>query len=214
MRKPASIPPSPVTSGAILAGGRARRFGGADKAALLVEGRRIVDRHLDLLRRLSTHVFIVGHTPERFASLDVEVVADVVPEAGPLGGLLSALVAAPTAQVLVLACDLPLVTEDLLRHLVEALGAHPEADAVVPRDVGGWHPLCAAYRRRCAAGFEARVRAGRLKVLEALADLHVVEVGPDALRVVDPGGRALTNVNTPEDYAALGLPPRRAADPA
>jgi molybdopterin-guanine dinucleotide biosynthesis protein A len=201
---PASDAPAHATSGAILAGGRARRFGGADKSALLVNGRRIVDHHLDLLRRLTTHVFIVGHSPERFASLEVDVVADLVEDAGPLAGLWTALSSAPSAQVLVLACDLPLVTAPLLRELVAVLEQHPEADAVVPRDGRGRHPLCGCYRTRCAPLLAARVRAGRLKVLDALTDLTVVDVGPDRLRELDPGGRALTNVNTPEDYAALG----------
>lgn len=200
---PASDDPTRGPSGAILAGGRARRFGGAEKWALVVEGQRIVDRHLDLLRGLATHVFIVGHAPARFASLQVDVVADRVPGAGPLGGVWTALAASPSPLVLVLACDLPLVTGALARHLVDALHRHPDADAAIPRDAGGSHPLCACYRTRCAPRLEARVRAGRLKVLDALADLAVVDVGPDQLRAIDPGGRALTNVNTPEDYAAL-----------
>lgn len=201
---PASEAPAHATSGAILAGGRARRFGGTDKSALLVNGRRIVEHHLDLLRQLATHVFVVGHSPERFAALEVDVVSDLVEDAGPLGGLWTALSSAPTSHVLVVACDLPLVTAPLLRGLVAALEQRPEADAAVPRDHRRRHPLCACYRTRCAPLLAARVRAGRLKVLDALTDLTVIDVGPDWLRELDPGGRALTNVNTPEDYAALG----------
>lgn len=204
---PASEVPAPATSGAILAGGRARRFGGVDKSALLVNGQRIVERHLDLLRRLSPHVFIVGHTPERFAALGAGVVEDVVADAGPLGGLLTAVSRAEAPQVIVLACDLPLVTERLLRGLLETMARHPDADVVVPRDARGRHPLCACYRTRCAPALAARVAAGRLKVLDALSDLAVVDVGPDRLRELDPDGRALANVNTPEEYAALGLVP-------
>ncbi len=201
---PASEGPAPDTSGAILAGGRARRFGGADKSALIVGGRRIVERQLDLLRRLTSPVFIVGPSPERYASLGVPVVPDRVEGAGPLGGLWTALAASATPRVLVLACDLPLVTEPVLRGLVETLDRHPEADAVVPRDAAGRHPLSACYRTRCAPALAARIAAGRLAVRDALADLVVVEVGPEELRELDPGGRALTNVNTPEDYAGLG----------
>lgn len=202
---PASDDPTRGLSAAILAGGRARRLGGADKWALVVGGQRIVDRHITLLRRLAAHVFIVGHTPARFASLQVEVVTDLVPDAGPLGGVWSALAASPAPLVLVVACDLPLVTEALARHLADTLGRHPEADVVVPRDARGLHPLCACYRTRCAPHFEARVRAGQFRMLDALAGLAVAEVDPETLRAIDPDGRALTNVNTPEDYAAIRL---------
>jgi molybdopterin-guanine dinucleotide biosynthesis protein A len=200
---PASEAMHGAVSGAILAGGRARRFGGADKSALLVEGRTILERQLDLLRRLAGRVFIVGHTPERFATSSVDVVADAVPDAGPLGGLYTALASSTTPLVLVLACDLPLVPAGLLARLVRIAEGDDTADAVVPRDTGGRHPLCACYRARCGPRLAARLRAGRFKVLDALDDLRVVEIGPDELRALDPGGHALANVNTPEDYAAL-----------
>lgn len=202
---PASEREPRATSGAILAGGRARRLGGLDKSALPVGGRRIIDRQLDLLRPLTARVVIVGHSPERFAGLGVEVVADLVPDAGPLAGLYTALTVARTPLVIALACDLPFVPAALLTHMVTSIG---DADACVPRDERGGHPLCACYHVRCASHLARRLREGRLKLTDALAALDVVDVGPDALARLDPGGRALVNVNTPGDYAALGIDPR------
>lgn len=201
---PASEAQPRAVSGVVLAGGRARRFGGADKSALTVQGQPIIERQLDLLRRLTAHAFIVGHTPSRFAHLAVDVVDDLVEGAGPLSGLWTALRSARTPRVLVVACDLPLLGEDLLRELIRRAEADDSADAVVPRDARGRHPLCACYHVRCAPALERRVRSRQLRLRDALDDLRVVEIGADELRALDPGGRALTNVNTPEDYAALG----------
>ncbi len=192
---------------AILAGGQARRLGGRDKSALRVGAGSILDRQLGVLRTLTPHILIVGgHGP--IAELDVHVVQDRMTGAGALGGLYTALMDAPTEQVLVIACDMPFVSAPFLAALA-ALGA--DVDAAVPRDARGRHPLCASYQRRIAAGLKTRIDAGALRIADALGDLHVRDIGPDELAPFDPDGRLLLNVNTPDDYEralrAAGVPP-------
>jgi molybdopterin-guanine dinucleotide biosynthesis protein A len=192
-----------AVSGAILAGGRARRFGGIDKSALIVGGRRIIDRQIEVLRSFTADVVVIGHPPERFAGLPVGVARDLVPEAGPLGGLYTALRLARTPLVLVLACDLPFVTARMLGHFVASIG---DADVCLARDDRGLHALSACYAARCAPRLEERLRAGRYKVADAIDGLTRVEIAGATLGALDPTGLALTNVNTAADYAAL-LPP-------
>ena len=197
---------------AILAGGQARRLGGLDKRALAVGGAAtIIDRQLAALRDLTPHILIVTRrvAPEQ-AALEqglaehglpgTRSVIDHVTDSGALGGLYTALTEAPTEQVLVLACDMPFITARFLEHLA-ALGADPAYDAVIPRDAAGRHPLCASYRRQAAPALRARIDQRRLRVLDALDDLAVRDLGPDELHDYDPDGRLLLNVNTPEDYA-------------
>jgi molybdenum cofactor guanylyltransferase len=187
---------------AILAGGQARRLGGLDKSALAVgtsDPRSILERQLAVLRGLTPHIMIVAREDAPPRDVPVPVVHDRVKGAGALGGIYTALMDAPTGQVVVIACDMPFVTAPFLAHLA-SLGADPAAEAVVPRDAQGRHPLCASYRRSAAAAVKLRIDAGRLRVLEALDDLTVRDVGPDELAPFDPDGRLLLNVNTPEDY--------------
>src|SRR3954470_4123148 len=80
----------PTRSAAILAGGRATRFGGRDKSALIVDGRTILDRQLAALTPLTGDVMIVGGA----APAPHRRIADCVPGCGPLGGLHAALTAA------------------------------------------------------------------------------------------------------------------------
>lgn len=197
---------------AILAGGQARRLGGLDKSALPVGDtaaapRSILDRQLAVLRDLTPHILIVtrADAPAARQAGDAGVVKvrDRV-DAGALGGLYTALVEAPTEQILVIACDMPFVTAPFLARLA-TLGASRECDAVVPRDAHGRHPLCASYQRRTAAAIRARIDAGQLRVLDALAAMAVREIGPDELAAYDPDGRLLLNVNTPEDHARTQL---------
>lgn len=197
---------------AILAGGQARRLGGLDKSALAVGDpaaapRSILDRQLAVLRDLTPHILIVTRedapAARQAGGAGVVTIRDRV-DAGALGGLYTALVEAPTEQILVIACDMPFVTAPFLARLA-TLGASREFDAVVPRDAHGRHPLCAAYQRRTAAAIRARIDAGQLRVLDALATMAVREIGPDELAAYDPDGRLLLNVNTPEDHATAQL---------
>lgn len=182
---------------AILAGGQARRLGGADKSGLPIGGRPILTRQLELVRGLTSHVLIVANDGDRYREAGVPVVRDRIQGAGALGGLYTALLEAPTPQVLVLACDMPFLTAPFL---VRVMALSAGVDAAVPRDHRGLHPLCAAWSRRTAPHLAARIAAGRLRIADALAGLDVREIGPDELAPLDPEGRLLMNVNTPDDY--------------
>ena len=187
-------------SAAILAGGRARRFGGADKASLPVGRARIIDRQLAALSQVADDIRIVANDPDRYAALGVRVIPDAVPDRGPLGGLYSALIDARHDPVIVLACDLPFVTAALLERLATELGTGEPVDAVVPRSRRGLEPLCAAYARRCAPYALARLVRGALQVAGLLEDVAVRVLEPDALAVYDAGA-LFENVNTPHDHA-------------
>jgi molybdopterin-guanine dinucleotide biosynthesis protein A len=150
-----------------------------------------------VLRAITPHILMVGGNPSHGHAAGVPVVADRIAGAGALGGLYTALVEAPTDQVVVIACDMPFLTAPFLSRLAE-LGAN--AEAVVPRDANGLHPLCASYTRAVADRLRRRIEVGALRVVEALGDLQVRDLGPDELQPFDQDGRLLLNVNTPDDY--------------
>ena len=188
-----------AVTAAILAGGRASRFGGADKAALVVGGARILDRELAALSPVAAEILIVGNDAGRYAESGVPVFHDLVAGAGPLGGIYTALVAARHPWVLVLACDMPFVSTMLFDALIEAID--DECDAVVPRSPRGLEPLCAVYAQRIAPVLRQKLDAGDWRVGDMVADLRVREVAGNALLALDDDGRLFENVNTPHDYA-------------
>jgi molybdopterin-guanine dinucleotide biosynthesis protein A len=87
---------------AILAGGQARRLGGIDKSALVIDARSILDRQLSVVRALTPHVLIVAGASSHRWTADVPVVVDRIAGAGALGGLYTALIEAPTEHVVVI----------------------------------------------------------------------------------------------------------------
>lgn len=187
---------SPTVAAAILAGGRARRMDGANKAALRIDGMRIIDRQLAVLRRVADPIFIVSGDQERFADLDLKVVPDAVPHAGALGGIYTAIVASPRPRTIVVACDMPFLNVLLL----ERLARESPADLVIPRSERGYEPLCAAWSSRAAPVLRRRIDAGLLTAAAVVEELAVEVVEPDFLASCDPRGLLFVNVNTLHDY--------------
>ena len=186
-----------MASAAILAGGRAIRYGGTDKSALLVGGRSILERQLGELRQLTDDILVVGGRRDEAAG--VRVIRDRVAHSGPLGGLDAALAAARDDRLAVVAGDMPFVTAAFLASLV---ALSDDADAVVPRTERGYHPLCAVYRRSCHPAVMRRLAERRLKMVDLFEDLrvHVVEHAD----IAPYGGeRLLANVNTPDELHDL-----------
>jgi molybdopterin-guanine dinucleotide biosynthesis protein A len=87
-------------SGVILAGATSRRMGGSPKALIQFGGRSLIEHIAETLRSVLSDCLIVTNTPELYASLDLPMVGDVLPDTGSLGGIYSGLLAAPRDHAL------------------------------------------------------------------------------------------------------------------
>ncbi|HEX6822991.1 MAG TPA: molybdenum cofactor guanylyltransferase [Candidatus Sulfotelmatobacter sp.] len=186
----------------ILAGGNSTRMG-TDKAFVMLDGRSLLARALDVCRTLTSEARIVGDR-KKFAPF-ADVVEDVFAGCGPLAGIHAALRASGTDLNLVLAVDLPFVSPALLHFL---MGQARQGGAVVtlPRAGKGWQPLCAVYRRAFADVAETALRAGRYKI-DALFDQVLVRpVEEMDLRTAGFSPEVFRNLNTPEQLAAARNP--------
>lgn len=188
-----------MTGAAILAGGGAQRMGGVAKPLLVVDGRRIIDRQLDVLRPIfGTLLVIVANDPAPYQGLNVDVVPDRVgPGAGPLAGLDAALMFFPAAvtAVVCVAGDMPFLQPALLLHLRDA----EPAPAIVPRLARGPEPLCARYDRALAPLVAASLAGGQRAMHRLIESINPRVLTETDLRRLDPDLRSFTNINTPDD---------------
>lgn len=192
-----------MSTAAILAGGKARRFGGQPKALLPLGRQRIIDRLVRVVDSVADRVVVVLNAPQQapFQVANARVVSDRIPHAGPLGGLHAALSVSTSPWTLVVASDMPFLSGPFLAHLL-ALGlADVTVDAVVPRTRDGWHPLCGCYRESCLKPIEERISRGALKTSDLLDDLRTRVLTEGELATYDADGALLFNVNTPADYS-------------
>jgi molybdopterin-guanine dinucleotide biosynthesis protein A len=196
-------------TGIILAGGRNRRMG-QNKAFLLVEGRRIIDRTSSLFAELFEEIILVTNSPLDYLDLNLRTVTDLRPGCASLGGVYTGLFHASHPHAFVAACDLPFLNQTLIQHLCNLRAGF---DIVIPRTVDGLEPLHAVYSRRCLPFMEELLQAGNLKILDFLPRVKCREVGPAELLPFDPRLSSFFNVNTPEDLDRLAHFGPSPADP-
>jgi len=194
--------------GAIVAGGTAARLGGIAKGLLAVDGETVVARTARLLRGLFGEVLLSANDPAPYASLGVPIVPDRLPGKGAPGGLHALLSATRAEWLFVVACDMPFVAEAGIRHLA---ARRESVQAVLVRFGGRLEPLHGFWSRAALPVIERLLREGDPSFLELSRHLPCAIVEEEQWSLVDPGGRALANVNTPEDAARLGVAVPRAA---
>ncbi|MGH8267394.1 MAG: NTP transferase domain-containing protein, partial [Steroidobacteraceae bacterium] len=132
--------------GLVLTGGRSTRMG-QDKAALPYQGRAQLERAMALLGPHVERAFVSVRPDQRDDLLrrGFEQITDTRENLGPAAGLLAAQERYPDSAWLVLACDLPLLNEATLAHLLKARAPERAATAFRSSHDGLPEPLCAVY---------------------------------------------------------------------
>ena len=191
-------------SAIILAGGFSSRFG-QDKGLLLLAGKPLIKHVIHAIYGMVDETIIVVSSKiqaENFAKVtgsNVRTVIDAGNMQSPLIGALTGFEEAYGGYSLLLPCDTPLVSRDILMLL---LGLRSNKNAVIPRWPNGYiEPLQAVYRTKPA--LEAAKKAldkGKTDMRSMVNELQRVRyVSTLVLRQLDPELRTFFNVNTPLD---------------
>jgi molybdopterin-guanine dinucleotide biosynthesis protein A len=172
---------------------------GRDKALLELGGRPLLQRVVEPVSRLCEEVIIAGadNPVQRLPGLSPIWVSDPPGAVGPLAGLSAGLAAASHPTTVVVACDMPFLSERLLGHLLDIV---KNCDAAVPFAGGDFHPLHAAYSRSCLPTVDSLLRLGVRSMRGLLPRLHVKYLGEDHCMEFDPDGLSWFNMNTADDF--------------
>lgn len=178
-------------SGAVLAGGRSRRFG-QDKALYIYKGRPLIAWVMDSLAEASEFFLVANHP---YPGLG-RVYPDLRGGGDTLSGLHSALAHAQQDWVAVAACDQPFLSRDFWRFMLE----HTQDDiqAVVASSGGLYEPLGALYHKSLEDEVLRRLEAGNLKVQALLHDIPLMALDKRALEARF-GSYLFLNANHPQD---------------
>ena len=192
--------------GFVLAGGKSSRMG-EDKALLKIGDETFAERAARTLSPVCEgRVRIVLNPNQSAADFSrFEFVRDLFNERGAPGGIHAALANSESEWTIILACDMPLATEETISRLAEiALNVPPEISAVVPRQPDGrLQPLCAVYRTSaCLPRLEKLLLSKEsFSVRDFLATIDTVYT--ENKKTPSETETAFFNVNTLEDYRRL-----------
>ena len=193
------------TAGAILAGGRASRFGGRPKGQLyLPNGQTFVSRLLVEMKSAGLGPVVVSADEnEPYADLGVPVVPDLAVSAGPLGGIEAVLAyyRASTYRdsigaVLFLPCDLPGLTRQEIRRLLDGYRRRPDRILSAETADGARHPLCSVIPVALLDRISNAVRDGHLGIKRLWDELGAGTIRFDRLD-------RFFNINSKSDYDSL-----------
>jgi molybdopterin-guanine dinucleotide biosynthesis protein A len=184
------------SSGFVLAGGASKRMG-QPKALLPYRGTTLVEHVAKIVAEATgsvapASVTVIGD-PGSLGHLGLPVFPDELPSYGPASGIYTALRVTNTDWNLVVACDMPAVTADLLRVLLLRAETAERNCVAATGPYGQPEPLCAVYHRRCLPALSRSIRDKRLRMRDFVKEIGAIWVPVDKL--------ALANVNTPAEWA-------------
>ena len=182
----------------VLAGGKNRRFG-RNKALATIGGISLIERVVERLKPQTSQVLIVTSRewPDFPVTCKAEILADVYPDKGPLGGIYTGLLASQSPHSLVVACDMPFLNTELLRYMVKQAC---DFDVVVPRlEEGKLEPLHAIYSKACLDNIKIHLDWNDLRVDSILNTLRVRYVERAECQKFDPQLLSFFNINREAD---------------
>jgi molybdopterin-guanine dinucleotide biosynthesis protein A len=184
---------------AILAGGKNTRFSGRTKAKILIDGRPVIERTIEVLEAVFTDIIIITNNESEFAAYKhIRMAGDIYHNRGPLGGLHSALSNTEREAVFLVASDMPGINESIIRRQM-AEYAENECDALLPHHGGLLEPLHAVYGKSLLKALDNYLYESDKYAIRDF--LRGYEVEYFDLADIEKQN-VFININTPEDLDA------------
>ena len=181
----------------ILAGGKSSRMG-EDKALLEYEGKYFIEKIAEELDFFEERIIARGNNSAltEIADSGWNVIADIYPDHGPMGGLHAALKECRSEALFVVTCDMPLITRELVEQISSTMEMH---DAVIAVSSDGkYHPLCGVYKKELYKSMEEYLIEDNNRMMAVLKNLNTKYFQLD-----DVSSKQLANVNTKEEYGQI-----------
>ena len=184
-------------TGIILAGGKSSRMG-QDKGLLPYKGMPLILYVINAISPVVNDVLIVTSNKD-YEQFGYPLIADVYSEKGPLAGIYSGLRSSESELNLVLGCDMPNVTTELLRYLVSQV---KDEAVLLPSFKGKTEQLAGFYSKKCLPIFKQEIEKDNLKIRDAIALVshRFVEID-EQLAFYKP--ELFNNLNSPEDLKSI-----------
>jgi molybdopterin-guanine dinucleotide biosynthesis protein A len=182
----------------ILAGGKSSRLG-QSKFLETIGTKSLIQWVIDRLAVLSTEIIIATAHGEPIAcssAVRIKTVADIYPGKGPLVGIYSGLIASTSSRAIVVGCDTPFLSVNLLEYMTQICSIF---DVVVPRIKNKLEPLCAVYSKNCSGPIQDLLEQNELRIDKLFSMVKVKYVEEEEINRFDPKHLGFFNINSQTD---------------
>lgn len=187
------------TIGIVLAGGLSRRYG-SPKALVKLGNKYYYELAYEALEPACHSVIVVGRPEyDHLLKKTGPVILDKPEFAGlgPLAGIYSVMDAYDADQYMILPCDMPYISSDIMNAL---LASYDGEDVLAVEADGHDHPLVAVYSNRMKPIIRAALEDGRYGVMHLLNEVQVRWIdGWGLVSDIESNSHAFYNVNTPAE---------------
>ena len=186
-----------MITGIVLAGGKSSRMG-VDKCLLKMNDFTFIEKAANVLSNICDNILLSSNRDE-FQKFGFDLVKDIYSDIGPLGGIHASLQKSKTETNIIIACDLPFLTADLLTFL---LAKSDSFDAVVPVFEGKVETLAGVYKKVLLPEIEEQINQKQYKILSLLESVNTLFL-PISKSLYFYSDNLFRNINTMEDYESL-----------
>ncbi len=151
----------------ILSGGKSSRMG-EDKGLMSLDGKPMAMHVINTVKPLVDDIMIISNQ-EGYDLFGYRVYSDLIKNAGPLAGIYTGLKHTKTDKNIVLSCDVPFVTKEVL---VELINNCKDQDVTICENDGRTHQLIGVYNKSCADYFKQELANNQRKIKLAIQKLN------------------------------------------
>jgi molybdopterin-guanine dinucleotide biosynthesis protein A len=180
-------------NGYILAGGKSSRMG-MDKGLMMLNGKPVIQFVIEQLQPVVKKIVIVSNNPE-YKKFGFEVIADLIKDIGPAGGIYTALNHTDTELNFMVSCDMPFITKDAIEFIFQNI-AHSQI--ILPVHHGKTEPLFGIYSKDCLVKWFELIQQGTIKLQDII--LHFRSKKINVENNVLFNDLLFMNINTKNDF--------------
>ena len=188
-------------SAVILCGGKSSRMG-FDKCTIKVKNKSLIDIIAEELTQVFENIVLVSNDLEKFRDSNYMVVKDIVENSGPIGAIYTALKVATSKYVFITACDMPIISLDYIRYMIELIKSE-NVQGVVAYNSKYIEPLYAFYSTDMIGAFEMELKKNNYKLHDVIKNSKMYYIEENKWREYCNGMDIFTNLNYKADLIEL-----------
>ncbi|MEP6802874.1 MAG: molybdenum cofactor guanylyltransferase [Flavobacterium sp.] len=180
----------------ILCGGKSSRMQ-SEKGLVLFQNKPFIEHIIQAILPITNEIKLITNNKE-YDYLSYQKIPDIITDKGPLGGIYTALTNSETEFNLILSCDIPLISTELLSELISK--HNKEAEITVFASESRMHPLIGIYSKKVLAVIKSAIDNDDLKMMNL-----IVKVPHQIITIDESENFHLTNINSVDELNDLNI---------